>query len=85
MTSADRPNGKGRLVLDTVILLWLAGLAFYAGVLHQQVEDLRDAITTRGRVQISIEASNRITSLESNDERQDMRLLELERRLRGQE
>lgn len=76
---------KARIALDAVILLWLIGLAFYAGVLTQKVQSLEDAVNIRGRVQISIEASNRLTALESNDERQDMRLLEVERQLRGLE
>jgi len=79
---ADPPNGKVRIALDAAIILFVIGLSFYSGILTQKVNDLRDAINTRGRVQISIEASNRITALESHDMRQDMRLLELEKQLR---
>ena len=76
-------NGKLRVLLDIGVLLSIMGLAFYAGVLHQQVADLREAVTTRGRVQISIEASTRLTALETNDQRQDMRLLDIESQLRN--
>ena len=75
-------NGRLRLALDAGFVVSLIGLAFYAGILTQQVRDLRDAINTRGRVQISIEAANRLTAIETNDERQDMRLLEIEAELR---
>lgn len=73
---------KGRVILDTVIILWMLGLAFYAGLLTQQVSDLREAINTRGRVQISVEAAERLNTLESEQERQDMRLQELEDEVR---
>lgn len=75
---ADQRVDKIRLALDLGVLTSIVALAFYAGVLHQQIEDLREAVTTRGRVQISIEASNRLTALETNDRRQDMRLDRLE-------
>lgn len=82
---AESSTGKLRIALDAVVYLWLIGLAFYAGILTQRVDDLRDAINTRGRVQISIEASNRLTALESNAARIEMRMLEIERQLRNQE
>ncbi len=67
------------------MLLALLGLAYEAGRLDQKVRGLEEAVSTRGRVQISIEASNRLTALESADDRQDMRLTEIERQLRNLE
>ena len=80
---ADKPNGKLRIVIDAGFVLSIIALAFYAGVLTQQVNDLREAVTTRGRVMISIEASERLTTLENNSRRHDMRLLDIENELRG--
>ena len=76
-------NGRLRIVVDAGVVLSIIALAFYAGVLTQQVNDLREAVTTRGRVMISIEASERLTVLENNARRQDMRLLEIENQLRN--
>ena len=80
---ADPLNGKLRIVIDAGFVLSIIALAFYAGVLTQRVNDLREAVTTRGRVQISIEASERLTALENNNRRQEMRLLDIENELRG--
>lgn len=79
---SDPPRSdKLRLALDVGVILSLLGLAFSAGVLFQQVADLREAVNTRGRVQISIEAATRLSALETNAARQDMRLTEIERQL----
>ena len=79
---ADSNGSKLRIALDAAYILSVIGLAFYAGILTQQVADLREAVNTRGRVQISVEASNRLTALETNAARQEMRLTEIERQLR---
>ena len=79
---AEPGRDKVRIALDAGIILSVIALAFYAGILTQQVADVREAVNTRGRVQISIEASNRLTALETNAVRQDMRLAEIERQLR---
>ena len=79
---AEPGRDKVRIALDAGIILSVIALAFYAGILTQQVADVREAVNTRGRAQISIEASNRLTALETNAVRQDMRLAEIERQLR---
>jgi len=80
---ADPLNGKLRIAIDVGFVLSIITLAFYAGVLTQRVNDLREAVTTRGRVMISIEASERLTALENNSRRHEMRLLDIENELRG--
>lgn len=79
---SENGSKKLRVALDVGLIMSLLGLAFYAGILTQQVADLREAVTTRGRVQISIEAAERLESLESNERRQDMRLDQIETELR---
>ena len=63
-------NDKLRFIYDAGIALFLLGLAFQAGVLHNKV----DTMSKRGGVPISMEADQRLTRIETD-------LLSLERRI----
>jgi hypothetical protein len=78
--NAPTNGSRTRVVLDTIFGTGLLAIAFYAGILTQKVNDLREAISQPGRVQISIEARTRLTALEASDVRQDVRLDRLEAR-----
>lgn len=53
-----------RIIADATTLLALLGIAYHAGTLTQRLNQMERAVATRGSVQISMEADQRLTRLE---------------------
>ena len=78
---AENGNGRiWRMVFDGGVFIAIVTLAFAAGQLWQSVSDLQTAVTTPGRVQISIEARERLTAVEQRASQCERRLDALERK-----
>lgn len=78
---AENGNGRiWRMVFDGGVFIAIVTLAFSAGQLWQSVSDLQTAVTTPGRVQISIEARTRLAEAEQRISQCERRLDVLERK-----
>lgn len=52
--------------LDAVLSCGVIGIAFASGALYQRIQNIEGCLKTRGCVQISIEADQRVTKIETS-------------------
>ena len=77
MASETPLNGRiWRYLYDGAMLVFVIGLAFYAGKLTQRIEGM----SQRGGVQISMEADRRLADLEASKREHERRIDSLERK-----
>lgn len=69
-----------RIAIDAGLFVSLLSLAFWTGRQSQKIADLQEAVTTPGRVQISIEARERLAKLETDTQEMKRRIEALERK-----
>jgi hypothetical protein len=81
-------NGRFRVLIDGALTVSILSMTFALGQLWERVHNLEMAVTTPGRVQISIEARTRLEVLEEQirqkterDRQQDERMTWMQGRI----